>query len=56
MPPDEIDRQIAGDENRQFSLCLEGMTLRCAQSRHQLVDAKWLADVVVGAKVERLDL
>jgi hypothetical protein len=52
---DQIDRQVARNKNRQFPLRLEGATQCRAHSRHQLRHAEGLADVIVGAEVERLD-
>ena len=53
---DQIDRQVARDKDRQLALRLKGVTQRGAQSRHQLGHAEGLADIIVGAEVERLDL
>ena len=50
----EIDaKQIARNKDRQLPLRLKGMAQPGTQSRHQLAHAKRLADIVVGAEVER---
>src|ERR1700758_625594 len=56
MAADQIDREVARDKDRKLALCLEGVAQRRAQSRHQLGHTKGLADIVVGAEIEGLDL
>jgi len=54
--PHKIDREIARNKDRQLSLCLVRMAQRGAQPRCQLGHAERLADIIVGAAVERIDL
>ena len=56
MPADQIDGQIARYKDRQLALHLEPVPQGRAYPRHQFGHTEWLADVVIGPEVERLDL
>src|SRR5579863_345449 len=53
---DQIDREVARDEHRQFALRLKAVAQRGADARRQLGHPERLADVVVGPEVEGFDL
>ncbi len=52
---DEIDRKVAGLEQRPLALALQAMAQSDADAREKLLRAEWLGDIVVGAFFERLD-
>src|SRR5262249_61973560 len=56
LAADEIDRKVARDKDGQLALRLKSMAQRRPQSRHQLIHAKGLADIIVGTEVERVVL
>ena len=54
--PHQIDGQIADLENRPLSLGLELMPHRRSHAGRELLHSERLGHIVVGAKVQRLDL
>ena len=52
----EVDREIAGAEDRPLAVHLKLVTQRRPHAREQLIHAERLGDVIVGAEIERLDL
>jgi hypothetical protein len=54
-PPLEVDEKISRLERAHFRVAAAA-TKRRADAREQLVDPERLGDVVVGPRIERLDL
>ena len=54
--PDRIDLEITDPQYRNFCLTLHPMAQRSAHTRQQLADIERLIDIVVGTKIECLDL
>src|SRR5262249_12620943 len=54
--PYQVDREVAGAEDRTLPVHLQLMAQRRAHAGEQFVHAERLGDVVVGAEVECLDL